>query len=78
MDSQCLLSRSIQKLEEMNIGIDHHGDEVTPLGQHCNGLADDGSTSNTLHEHVEVRDERDREGGAHVNCMEPQEGPVGF
>ncbi|XP_019730704.1 WD repeat-containing protein 47-like [Hippocampus comes] len=45
--TETFLTRSIQKLEEMNIGIDHHGDEVTPLGHHCNGMADDGSTSNT-------------------------------
>ncbi|XP_068176582.1 WD repeat-containing protein 47-like [Antennarius striatus] len=37
--TETFLSRSIQKLEEMNVGIDHGGDEVmTHLGQQCNGL----------------------------------------
>ncbi|XP_057696796.1 WD repeat-containing protein 47-like isoform X2 [Corythoichthys intestinalis] len=39
--TETFLTRSIQKLEEMNIGIDHHGDKVTQLGQLCNGVADD-------------------------------------
>ncbi|XP_077464152.1 WD repeat-containing protein 47-like [Stigmatopora argus] len=43
--TETFLSRSIQKLEEMNIGID--GDKITPLDQLCNGVGDDTSTSNT-------------------------------
>ncbi|XP_077391319.1 WD repeat-containing protein 47-like isoform X3 [Festucalex cinctus] len=45
--TETFLTRSIQKLEEMNVGIDHHGDEMSPLSQQCNGVADDGSASNT-------------------------------
>lgn len=38
------MSRSIQKLEEMNVGIDHRGDEVmTHLGQQLNGLKGNNS-----------------------------------
>ncbi|XP_071781687.2 WD repeat-containing protein 47-like [Centroberyx gerrardi] len=36
--TETFLSRSIQKLEEMNVGIDHRGDEVMPrLAQQWNG-----------------------------------------
>ncbi|XP_054646785.1 WD repeat-containing protein 47-like isoform X2 [Dunckerocampus dactyliophorus] len=45
--TETFLTRSIQKLEEMNVGIDHPGDEVTQLGQQWNGLADDTNTSST-------------------------------
>ncbi|XP_040896328.1 WD repeat-containing protein 47-like [Toxotes jaculatrix] len=44
--TETFLSRSIQKLEEMNLGIDHKGDEVmTHLGQQWNGLMGNSSTS---------------------------------
>ncbi|CAK6968798.1 WD repeat-containing protein 47-like [Scomber scombrus] len=44
--TETFLSRSIQKLEEMNVGIDHRGDEVmTQLGQQCNGVRNNSSTS---------------------------------
>ncbi|XP_047198746.1 WD repeat-containing protein 47 [Hippoglossus stenolepis] len=45
--TETFLSRSIQKLEEMNAGIDHKGDEVmTHLGQQWNGLTgSDGASS---------------------------------
>ncbi|KAM9797383.1 WD repeat-containing protein 47-like isoform 1-T1 [Syngnathus typhle] len=43
--TETFLTRSIQKLEEMNVGIDHHGAEATPLGQQCNGVVHEGSTS---------------------------------
>lgn len=40
------ISRSIQKLEEMNVSIDHRGDEVmTHLGQQWNGLTGNASAS---------------------------------
>ncbi|XP_028259832.1 WD repeat-containing protein 47-like [Parambassis ranga] len=43
--TETFLSRSIQKLEEMNVGIDHRGDEVmTHLGQQLNGLKGNNST----------------------------------
>ncbi|XP_068599477.1 WD repeat-containing protein 47-like [Brachionichthys hirsutus] len=43
---ETFLSRSIQKLEEMNVGIDHRGDEVmTHLGQQCNGLTGKATAS---------------------------------
>ncbi|XP_061682028.1 WD repeat-containing protein 47-like isoform X2 [Syngnathoides biaculeatus] len=45
--TETFLTRSIQKLEEMNVGIDHHGDEATHLGRQYNGVTDDNSTSNT-------------------------------
>ncbi|KAF3690789.1 WD repeat-containing protein 47 Neuronal enriched MAP-interacting protein [Channa argus] len=44
--TETFLSRSIQKLEEMNVGIDHRGDEVmTHMGQQWNGLTGNDSTS---------------------------------
>ncbi|KAM3620002.1 uncharacterized protein V6R79_016970 [Siganus canaliculatus] len=44
--TETFLSRSIQKLEEMNVGIDHKGDEVmNHLGQQLNGLPGNTSTS---------------------------------
>lgn len=36
-----MLSRSIQKLEELNVGMENMGEEVKSLAQQCNG---DGST----------------------------------
>uniref|UniRef100_A0A3P8S0D6 WD repeat domain 47b n=1 Tax=Amphiprion percula TaxID=161767 RepID=A0A3P8S0D6_AMPPE len=66
--TEAFLSRSIQKLEEMNVGIDHKGDEVmTHLGQQWNGLTGSNSTSsprmsNTRH----ITDKgppRDKSGG---------------
>ncbi|XP_070765039.1 WD repeat-containing protein 47-like [Enoplosus armatus] len=47
--TETFLSRSIQKLEEMNVGIDHRGDEVmTHLGQQWNGLTGDTRTSSPI------------------------------
>ncbi|KAM9848883.1 WD repeat-containing protein 47-like [Aulostomus maculatus] len=71
--TETFLSRSIQKLEEMNVGIDHQGDEVmTHLGQQCNGLADDTGTptgpSNTQHS-TEPGASRENSGG--VNSSTP-------
>uniref|UniRef100_A0A3Q3KRV9 WD repeat-containing protein 47-like n=1 Tax=Mastacembelus armatus TaxID=205130 RepID=A0A3Q3KRV9_9TELE len=44
--TEAFLSRSIQKLEEMNVGIDHNGDDVMKhLGHHWNGLTGNNSTS---------------------------------
>uniref|UniRef100_A0A665X0E8 WD repeat domain 47 n=1 Tax=Echeneis naucrates TaxID=173247 RepID=A0A665X0E8_ECHNA len=44
--TETFLSRSIQKLEEMNVGIDLRGDEVmSHLGQQWNGLTGNGSAS---------------------------------
>ncbi|TMS19939.1 WD repeat-containing protein 47 [Larimichthys crocea] len=44
--TETFLSKSIQKLEEMNVGIDHRGDEVmTHLGQQWKGLTGNTSTS---------------------------------
>uniref|UniRef100_A0A1A7Y0Q9 WD repeat domain 47 n=1 Tax=Iconisemion striatum TaxID=60296 RepID=A0A1A7Y0Q9_9TELE len=44
--TEAFLSRSIQKLEEMNIGMDHKGEEaMTPLGQPWNGPTGNSSTS---------------------------------
>ncbi|CAJ1060796.1 WD repeat-containing protein 47-like [Xyrichtys novacula] len=44
--TETFLSRSIQKLEEMNVGIDHRADEViSHLGQQRNGLPGNTSTS---------------------------------
>ncbi|XP_038147486.1 WD repeat-containing protein 47-like [Cyprinodon tularosa] len=45
--TETFLSRSIQRLEEMNVGIDPKGDEVMAhLGQQWNGLTTNSSTSN--------------------------------
>uniref|UniRef100_A0A3Q3JK40 Uncharacterized protein n=1 Tax=Monopterus albus TaxID=43700 RepID=A0A3Q3JK40_MONAL len=44
--TETFLSKSIQKLEEMNVGIDHRGDEaMAHLGQQWNGLSGNSSTS---------------------------------
>uniref|UniRef100_A0A671Z437 WD repeat domain 47 n=1 Tax=Sparus aurata TaxID=8175 RepID=A0A671Z437_SPAAU len=45
--TETFLSRSIQKLEEMNVGIDHRGDEVMTqhFGQQWNGQTGNNSTS---------------------------------
>uniref|UniRef100_A0AAQ5YE28 CTLH domain-containing protein n=1 Tax=Amphiprion ocellaris TaxID=80972 RepID=A0AAQ5YE28_AMPOC len=66
--TEAFLSRSIQKLEEMNVGIDHKGDEVmTHLGQQWNGLTGSNSTSsprmsNTRHT-TDKGPPRDKSGG---------------
>ncbi|KAG7514780.1 WD repeat-containing protein 47-like [Solea senegalensis] len=66
--TETFLSRSIQKLEEMNVGIDHIGDEVmTHLGQQWNGLAGNDSvsspqTTNTGHT-PDTGLQRDKHGG---------------
>ncbi|XP_053286737.1 WD repeat-containing protein 47 [Pleuronectes platessa] len=66
--TETFLSRSIQKLEEMNAGIDHKGDEVmTHLGQQWNGLTGSGGassqgTGNARHT-PETGLPRDRTGG---------------
>uniref|UniRef100_A0A3Q3A1G6 WD repeat domain 47b n=1 Tax=Kryptolebias marmoratus TaxID=37003 RepID=A0A3Q3A1G6_KRYMA len=62
------LFRSIQKLEEMNVGIDAKGDEVmTHLGQQWNGLTGNSSTSNSRttndHHNPEKEPPRDKPGG---------------
>ncbi|XP_024909672.1 WD repeat-containing protein 47-like isoform X2 [Cynoglossus semilaevis] len=44
--TETFLSRSIQKLEEMNVGIDHRGEDVmSHLGQQWNGLMGNNSVS---------------------------------
>ncbi|CAB1444448.1 unnamed protein product [Pleuronectes platessa] len=66
--TETFLSRSIQKLEAMNAGIDHKGDEVmTHLGQQWNGLTGSGGassqgTGNARHT-PETGLPRDRTGG---------------
>uniref|UniRef100_A0AAQ6IFS0 WD repeat domain 47b n=1 Tax=Anabas testudineus TaxID=64144 RepID=A0AAQ6IFS0_ANATE len=66
--TETFLSRSIQKLEEMNIGIDHRGDEImTHLGQQWNGLTGNNGTSsprtaNSRHTPDTVS-QRDKPGG---------------
>ncbi|KAM3875772.1 WD repeat-containing protein 47-like [Diretmus argenteus] len=46
--TETFLSRSIQKLEEMNVGFDHQGEEVMPcLGQQWNRATGNPSTSRT-------------------------------
>ncbi|KAF7662283.1 hypothetical protein LDENG_00240030 [Lucifuga dentata] len=46
--TETFLSKSIQKLEEMNVGIDHRGGEATHLSQHWNGVtANTSLTPNT-------------------------------
>ncbi|XP_037829952.1 WD repeat-containing protein 47 isoform X2 [Kryptolebias marmoratus] len=66
--TETFLSRSIQKLEEMNVGIDAKGDEVmTHLGQQWNGLTGNSSTSNSRttndHHNPEKEPPRDKPGG---------------
>nr|XP_029134656.1 LOW QUALITY PROTEIN: WD repeat-containing protein 47-like [Labrus bergylta] len=66
--TETFLSRSIQKLEEMNVGIDHRGDDVmSHLGQQRNGLPGNSSTSsprstNTRHT-PDTEPLRDKPGG---------------
>lgn len=62
------VSRSIQKLEEMNVGIDHRGEEMmTHLGQQCNGLTGSNSTPSpgtaSIRHTVETASLRDKPGG---------------
>ncbi|KAJ0064996.1 hypothetical protein NL108_000969, partial [Boleophthalmus pectinirostris] len=52
--TETFLNRSIQKLEEMNVGLEHRGEEVMgQLGPQWNGLAGNGSTPSpgTTHNH---------------------------
>ncbi|XP_040482889.1 WD repeat-containing protein 47 isoform X3 [Ursus maritimus] len=42
------LNRSIQKLGELNIGMDSLGNEVSALNQQCNGSKGNGSTNSSL------------------------------
>uniref|UniRef100_A0A673CFV8 WD repeat domain 47b n=1 Tax=Sphaeramia orbicularis TaxID=375764 RepID=A0A673CFV8_9TELE len=67
--TETFLSRSIQKLEEMNVGIDHRGDEViTQLGQQWNGLTGNNNstssprTCNSQHS-ADAGPPRDKPGG---------------
>uniref|UniRef100_A0A3Q4G967 WD repeat domain 47b n=1 Tax=Neolamprologus brichardi TaxID=32507 RepID=A0A3Q4G967_NEOBR len=66
--TETFLSRSIQKLEEMNVGIDHRGDDMmAQLGQQWNGLTGNNSTSSPRVPHTRhTPDEgppRDKPGG---------------
>ncbi|XP_071374998.1 WD repeat-containing protein 47-like [Centroberyx affinis] len=67
--TETFLSRSIQKLEEMNVGIDHRGDEVMPrLAQQWNGgVTDNPSTSSPRAANTtqtpEAGPPRDKQGG---------------
>ncbi|XP_041647486.1 WD repeat-containing protein 47-like [Cheilinus undulatus] len=66
--TETFLNRSIQKLEEMNVGIDHRGDEVmSHLGQQRNGLPGNTSTSSpraTNNRHTpDTGPPRDKPGG---------------
>lgn len=63
------MSRSIQKLEEMNVGIDHRADEVMAhLGQQWNALTGNNSTcsqsaASNIHHAPESVSQRDKPGG---------------
>ncbi|XP_045906608.1 WD repeat-containing protein 47-like [Micropterus dolomieu] len=66
--TETFLSRSIQKLEEMNVSTDHRGDEVmTHLGQQWNGLTENGSTSSprtsNTHHTPDTGPPKDKPGG---------------
>lgn len=66
--TETFLSRSIQKLEEMNVGIDHCGDEMMAhLGQQWNRLTGNNSTSSPRMSHTRHTPDkgppRDKPGG---------------
>uniref|UniRef100_A0A3B4AAY3 CTLH domain-containing protein n=1 Tax=Periophthalmus magnuspinnatus TaxID=409849 RepID=A0A3B4AAY3_9GOBI len=62
--TETFLNRSIQKLEEMNVGLEHRGEEVMgQLGPQCNGLAGNGTTASpeTTHNHHHTSDTAPRQ-----------------
>ncbi|KAK2835390.1 hypothetical protein Q5P01_015874 [Channa striata] len=66
--TETFLSRSIQKLEEMNVGIDHRGDEVmTHMGQQWNGVTGNNDTSSPRTANIrhtsDTASQRDKQGG---------------
>uniref|UniRef100_I3K3V1 WD repeat domain 47 n=1 Tax=Oreochromis niloticus TaxID=8128 RepID=I3K3V1_ORENI len=66
--TETFLSRSIQKLEEMNVGIDHRGEDMmAQLGQQWNGLTGNNSTSSPRVSHTRHTPDkgppRDKPGG---------------
>lgn len=67
--TETFLNRSIQKLEQMNVGIDHIGEEVMgQLGQQWNGLGANGSVLSPGNNHQQHTPDsgaqRERPGGA--------------
>ncbi|KAM9790784.1 WD repeat-containing protein 47 [Syngnathus typhle] len=57
------LNRSIQKLEELNVGMENLGDEVKSLAEQCNGNAPDSECNNNPPS-VSPEHNRSRGGGA--------------
>uniref|UniRef100_A0A8C5DND8 WD repeat-containing protein 47-like n=1 Tax=Gouania willdenowi TaxID=441366 RepID=A0A8C5DND8_GOUWI len=56
--TETFLSRSIQKLEEMNVSMDHRGDEVMiHVGQHWNGVK--GNAESTASGHTPDKSQQD-------------------
>uniref|UniRef100_A0A669AYZ4 WD repeat domain 47 n=1 Tax=Oreochromis niloticus TaxID=8128 RepID=A0A669AYZ4_ORENI len=74
--TETFLSRSIQKLEEMNVGIDHRGEDMmAQLGQQWNGLTGNNSTSSPRVSHTRHTPDkgppRDKPGGVSSSTPEP-------
>ncbi|XP_077370153.1 WD repeat-containing protein 47 [Festucalex cinctus] len=63
------LNRSIQKLEELNVGMENLGEEVKSLAQQCNGNADASECNNNP---PSTSPERSRGGGGGALSSTPQ------
>uniref|UniRef100_A0A6Q2Y1I2 CTLH domain-containing protein n=1 Tax=Esox lucius TaxID=8010 RepID=A0A6Q2Y1I2_ESOLU len=68
------LNRSIQKLEELNVGMESLGDEVQSLAQQCNGT---GPTLEKSHVDPAMTPEQGHHQGGGVTSSTPQRGGAG-
>uniref|UniRef100_A0A3B3WKM7 CTLH domain-containing protein n=1 Tax=Poecilia mexicana TaxID=48701 RepID=A0A3B3WKM7_9TELE len=67
------LNRSIQKLEELNVGMENLGDEVKSLTQHCNGNGNENTpASEDNNNPPSVTPEQNRSCGGGVVSSTPQ------
>ncbi|KPP76889.1 WD repeat-containing protein 47-like [Scleropages formosus] len=67
------LNRSIQKLEELNVGMDNFGDDVQSLSQQCNGKVDSSPASgNNVTMTTSPSEKGQAQDGASVASSTPQ------
>ncbi|XP_028299507.1 WD repeat-containing protein 47-like [Gouania willdenowi] len=73
--TETFLSRSIQKLEEMNVSMDHRGDEVMiHVGQHWNGVK--GNAESTASGHTPDKSQQDGQSVVSTSTPIKKESPT--
>lgn len=68
----CLLFRSIQKLEELNVGMENLGEEVKSLTQQCNGNGNTPASEDNNNPPTVTPERTRNHGGGVISSSTPQ------